>query len=80
MATYVCPNCHEEGPLFQGIEVTELAERKGINYLGKIPFDPEMSAASISGTPYFLKNKESPAGKAISAVADQIINTVNKNN
>ena len=79
MSTYICPHCHEEGPLFQGEAVEQLAQRKGIRYLNRIPFDPRVSAASTSGVPYYLEHKDSPAGKAISAITDQVLNAVNKN-
>ena len=79
MASYVCPHCDKEGPLFQGDEVKQLAHRKGVNFLGQIPFDPKVSVSSVSSSPYYLENKQSPAGRAISAVTNHILNFVNKN-
>ncbi len=79
MATYVCPHCENEGALFQGEDVHQLAQRKEIPYIGQIPFDPRVSTGSGSGKPFYMDHKDSVAGKAISAVADKILNSINKN-
>lgn len=78
MATYVCPHCNQEGTLFHGEDVHNLSKNKGINYLGKIPFDPRISDKDKSGKLFYAGYKDSPASQAIAASVDQILNYINK--
>ncbi len=81
MATYVCPHCDKEGKLFEGQDAEELSSRKGINYIGKIPFDTRVSRKTDSGTLFYAENKDSITGKAISSAVDSIIKFIeNKSN
>lgn len=72
MATYVCPHCDQEGKLFEGQDVEKLTERKGINYIGKIPFDTRVSRKTDSGTLFYAENKDSITGKAIASAVNYI--------
>jgi len=76
MATYVCPHCDQEGKLFEGQDVKELSNKKGVNYIGKIPFDTRISRKTDSGTLFYTENKDSIAGKAIASVVDYITNFI----
>ncbi|QPJ65749.1 MAG: Mrp/NBP35 family ATP-binding protein [Candidatus Nitrohelix vancouverensis] len=73
MATYVCPHCDKEGTLFEGEDVNELSTRKGIPFIGKIPFDTRISRKTDSGGLFYVENKDSVTGKAIEGVADAIL-------
>ncbi len=73
MATYVCPHCNEEGTLFEGEDVEELAKRKGIPFIGKIPFDSRISQQTGSGKLFYTENPDSIAGKAIASVVDNLL-------
>lgn len=73
MATYVCPHCNQEGKLFEGQDAEKLSSQKGINYIGKIPFDTRISRKTDSGSLFYTENKDSVAGKAIASVVDAII-------
>ncbi|MFQ5673122.1 MAG: P-loop NTPase [Nitrospinales bacterium] len=76
MASYVCPHCDKEGRLFDGGDVRELAQRKGIPLLGSIPFDSRLSQKTDSL--FYAEHKDSLAGKAIESIADKIINFANE--
>ena len=76
MAGYTCPHCEKEGPLFEGDDVKNLAKQKGISYLGKIPFDTRIGCKTDSGSLFYIDNKDSTTGKAISSVVDKIISSV----
>jgi ATP-binding protein involved in chromosome partitioning len=76
MAGYTCPHCDEEGPLFEGEDVHELAMKKNIPYLGKIPFDPRIGQRIDSGSLYYMEHKGSVTGKAIDSVVDQILKAI----
>lgn len=78
MATYVCPHCEEEGKLFDGNDVQVLAERKGIPFIGKIPFDTRISGKGRQGSVFYTENKGSVTGKAISSIVDNILKFINK--
>jgi ATP-binding protein involved in chromosome partitioning len=73
MATYVCPHCDQEGKLFEGQDVENLTDQKGINYIGKIPFDTRVSRKTDSGTLFYAENKDSITGKSIASAVDYII-------
>ena len=76
MASYVCPHCEKEGPLFEGKDITELTERKEIEFIGKIPFDTRVSRKTDSGAIFYTDNKESVAGQAIASSVDFILNFI----
>ncbi len=76
MAGYTCPHCDEEGPLFEGEDVHELAMKKNIPYLGKVPFDPRIGQRTDSGSLYYMEHKGSVTGKAIGSVVDQILKAI----
>jgi ATP-binding protein involved in chromosome partitioning len=76
MATYVCPHCDQEGKLFEGQDVEKLTDKKGINYIGKIPFDTRVSRKTDSGTLFYAENKDSITGKAIASAVNYITNFI----
>jgi len=73
MASYVCPHCDEEGQLFEGQDVQDLARRKNIPYIGKIPFDPRLARPTRTGSVFYMENKDSVTGQAIASVTDSIL-------
>lgn len=79
MATYVCPHCHEEGTLFEGEDVQQLARNKSIPFLGRIPFDPRVSRKSASGKPFYAEFPDSPTGQAIASLVDHIQKFIDTN-
>lgn len=76
MATYVCPHCENEGKLFSGNDVQEMARHKEIPFIGKIPFDTRVSVKTTSGSLFYTEHKDSVTGKAISAIVDNIVNFI----
>ncbi|GJL78379.1 MAG: iron-sulfur cluster carrier protein [Nitrospinaceae bacterium] len=76
MATYVCPHCDQEGKLFEGQDVENLTSQKGVNFIGKIPFDTRVSRKTDSGTLFYAENKDSITGKAIASAVNYITNFI----
>ena len=76
MATYVCPHCNEEGDLFNGEDTEQLAKKKGIAFLGSVPFDTRISRRTETGSLFYSEFKDSPTGKAISGVTEKILNFI----
>ena len=72
MSAYVCTSCGKEESLFPGKQLEPLADRFGIPFLGKIPFDPRMAAAADAGAPYIVDHPHLPAAEAIRSVAARV--------
>lgn len=73
MATYVCPHCNQEGTLFEGDDVELLSQRKGIPFLGRVPFDIRISQPTKANSLFYSENPDSVAGKAIASVTNNIL-------
>jgi Flp pilus assembly CpaE family ATPase len=76
MAGYVCLQCGCVGTLFEGPGGGETARQLGIPFLGRIPFDPRLAAAADRGRPFVLDHGETPAGRALRAVAAELVGTL----
>jgi ATP-binding protein involved in chromosome partitioning len=72
MSGYVCPHCGETADLFGegGGEAT--AKQFNINFLGKIPFDPNLVKAGDAGSSYQDEYQEAAAAKAFGVIADKL--------
>ena len=72
MAGWECPHCAHTVSLFDQPEQDKSgADRK--NILVSIPYDPRLGAASRTGTPFADLYPESPAGKALAALAESLV-------
>jgi ATP-binding protein involved in chromosome partitioning len=69
MAGYVCPTCGAVGPLFDGPGGDATAAQHGVPFLGRVAFDPRLAAAGDRGRPFVLEHGETPAGRALTAIA-----------
>jgi ATP-binding protein involved in chromosome partitioning len=69
MSGFTCPHCGENTPIFKEGGGATLAETVGVNFLGGIPIDPALMAASDDGVPLLEKTADSPAGKAFIEMA-----------
>lgn len=72
MAGYVCLRCGEVGALFEGPGGETTATQLGLPFLGRVPFDPRLAAAADRGRPFVLEHADTPAGRALSAVAERL--------
>ena len=72
MSGYVCPHCGETADLFGtgGGEAT--AKQFNIDFLGRIPFDPNLVKAGDAGSSYQGDYPEAAAAKAFGVVADKL--------
>jgi ATP-binding protein involved in chromosome partitioning len=76
MAGYVCLTCGAVGPLFDGPGGEATAARHGLPFLGRVPFDPRLAAAADRGRPFVLEHGETPAGRALDAIAGALTSAV----
>ena len=69
MAAYRCAHCGHEEQLFQGPDSASMANEMGVSFLGRVPFDPRMAAASDHGEPYVRQEPSGPCATALRSVA-----------
>jgi Mrp family chromosome partitioning ATPase len=72
MSGFSCPHCGEMIELFGSGGGEKTAEKMGIHFLGKIPFDPKMVACGDSGACYQEAHRDSTVTKAFADVADEM--------
>jgi ATP-binding protein involved in chromosome partitioning len=72
MSGYVCPHCGKTVELFGTGGGERTAKQFGINFLGRIPFDPNLVKAGDSGVSYQEEYKGAEAAKAIGQIADKL--------
>jgi ATP-binding protein involved in chromosome partitioning len=76
MAGYVCPTCGTVGPLFEGPGGEATAAQHGLPFLGRVPFDSRLAAAADRGRPFVFDHADTPAGRALAAVAAALVQAV----
>ena len=73
MAGYHCAHCGVVGELFPAAGERTVAEELGVPSLGRVPFDPRLARSAEGGRlPFVLEHGDSPAGKALNAIADRV--------
>jgi len=73
MSGYVCPHCGKTAELFGTGGGEKTAKEFGINFLGRIPFDPNLVKAGDSGSSFQDNYKDSEAAKAFAGIAGHLI-------
>ena len=72
MSGYVCPHCGKTADLFGSGGGEATAKQFNINFLGKIPFDPNLVKAGDAGSSYQEEFKEAAGAKAFGEIADKL--------
>ena len=70
MSGFSCPHCGEVIELFGSGGGEKTAAQMGINFLGRIPFDPQMVSCGDSGACYQDVHNDSEVTRAFAKVAD----------
>lgn len=78
MSGYVCPHCNKAVDLFGTGGGEKTATEFGINFLGRIPFDPNLVKAGDAGDSYQEKYADTPAAQAFAAIADKLAALINQ--
>jgi ATP-binding protein involved in chromosome partitioning len=78
MSGFACPHCGGMIELFGSGGGERTARQMGIQFLGKIPFDPNMVACGDSGTCYQDSHTNSAVSQAFGAVAEKLSKFVKK--
>jgi ATP-binding protein involved in chromosome partitioning len=76
MSGMICPHCGGTINLFSKGGGEKAAGDLGVPYLGAIPLDPEMVKAGDEGRPIILRHADSPTGKAVDTVMENLVRLV----
>jgi len=79
MAGLACPHCGEEIDLFKIGGGEKAAKELNVQFLGRVPIDPEVVDTGDEGVPIVAQNSESPAAKAFEGIVEKVIETINRN-
>jgi len=80
MSGFICPNCGAEVNIFGTGGGERIASQFNVDFLGSIPLDPKIVKLSDEGKPFVYVMNETPAGKAMVAIAKYIMEKVEKGN
>jgi ATP-binding protein involved in chromosome partitioning len=69
MSYYVCPHCGERSEIFLSGGGQRLADELGVPLLGQVPLQAGMADLADEGRPIVLAAKDSPAARALEAIA-----------
>ncbi len=80
MSGFICPTCGTRIDIFQSGGGKKMAEEAGVPFLGSIPIDPKVSAASDRGLPIVTENPDSPVAKAFLEIAKKVEGSLKSGN
>ncbi len=72
MAGFICPTCGTESQVFTGTSGEQLSQTLKVPYLGSIPLDPAISAASDDGVPAIVSHPERAQADRFRAIAGKL--------
>jgi ATP-binding protein involved in chromosome partitioning len=72
MSYFACPHCGEKTEIFLSGGGQRLADEIGVPLMGQVPLQARMPDLGDTGTPVVVADPESPAGRALRQVADEI--------
>ncbi|MEO0181461.1 MAG: Mrp/NBP35 family ATP-binding protein [candidate division WOR-3 bacterium] len=78
MSYYRCPGCGREEALFGQGGGESLSRETGVPLLARVPFDPDLVAASDAGIPIVVAKPGSEAAKAFGSLAEEVVRYVEK--
>jgi Mrp family chromosome partitioning ATPase len=78
MSGFVCPHCGKESAPFKSGGGRALAAETGVPFLGRIPIDPQVVAASDDGRPFVVSQPQSAAAGAFAAAIEPLAALVDR--
>jgi len=79
MSGLKCPHCGETIDLFKSGGGEAAARELGVNFLGRIPIDPEVVNTGDAGAAYILDSPDAPAPKALFEIVNRLEERVGHN-
>jgi ATP-binding protein involved in chromosome partitioning len=73
LSGFVCPECGAVHQLFKTGGGEKLARETGFRFLGRIPIDPRLMAASDEGKPFVLEFSTTPTSRAFDEIVAAIL-------
>jgi Mrp family chromosome partitioning ATPase len=78
MSGFICPHCGKGVDLFGAGGGERTAKAAGINFIGKIPFDPNVVSCGDAGVSLQEKYANSQVARAFTDIVNKIVNLGNK--
>ena len=78
MSGFECPHCGESIDLFKKGGGEAAAKEMGVNFLGRIPIDPQVVKMGDLGQPYVIDEPDEPAPKAFHEIAHNLEEQVSR--
>jgi ATP-binding protein involved in chromosome partitioning len=76
MATFVCPSCGHETPIFRSGGGERTAEELEVPFLGSIPLDAEIAEGGDAGVPIVAQQPDGPHAAAFRRIAEAVIEKI----
>ncbi|MES2905450.1 MAG: Mrp/NBP35 family ATP-binding protein [Pseudomonadota bacterium] len=76
MSVFTCSGCGSEFEIFGAGGAKDEAEKIGVPFLGALPLDPDIRAASDAGHVYMNSHAESRAALLYREIAEKLIETI----
>ena len=73
MSGFVCPDCGKTVDIFSSGGGTDLANRFGIPFLGKIPLDPDIVKSGDEEQPYIYHYSKTKTAEKLDEIVDEIV-------
>jgi Mrp family chromosome partitioning ATPase len=78
MSGFACPDCNKVFDIFGSGGGEGMAKDNGVDFLGKIPIDPDFAAACDTGRPFIYHSQHKPAAQAFSGAVEKLIKKIEK--
>jgi len=72
MAEFICPSCGESHKLYGEGAAEDAAKEYSVDYLGRLPLDPDIISLTDSGTPFVTNRPDSLSTAAFEEIAEKI--------
>ncbi len=76
MSGFVCPHCGERTDIFKSGGGEATAKSMNVQFLGRIPIEPDIVVSGDAGMPIVVESPESESAKEFNKIIDKIVKTV----
>ena len=78
MSGFVCPNCGQQTEIFKSGGGEDMARQLGIQFLARVPIDPQIVQGCDTGQPYVGENSAGETAEAFGQVTKRVLMLENK--
>ncbi|MCJ2520088.1 MAG: Mrp/NBP35 family ATP-binding protein, partial [Candidatus Thermoplasmatota archaeon] len=76
MSGFSCPECGHHVDIFRSGGGELAAKDLGLNFLGRIPLDPQVVICGDEGRPFVIAHPDSDTTKAFMRIVDRVLEVV----